>query len=431
MDFLTANDRVGEYPDSYYAATATPLDAFPAARGDLSCDICVVGGGFMGLSTALHLAEQGYQVTLVEAQRVGFGASGRNGGQVSGGQRIHQDDLEALVGQDLARKLWGLSQESVDVLRGLDQKYDTGAGWSAGVIEADHRARFVPHTHAYVDKLNTEYGYDKIRKLDRDELYDLCRSDAYHGGAIDMGGGHIHPLRFALGLARACRDLGVTIYEQTRVTCVEEGEPAVVHTDGAIIRARYVVMGCNGYLGRMQDRVAARVMPINNFIIATEPLADPEVVMKGNHCVADSKYVINYFRLSEDNRMLFGGGESYGYKFPSDIEGVVRKAMAQIFPQLDGIRVDYAWGGTLGITMNRLPHVERITGNILSLSGFSGHGVALATFAGKVAAEAIAGQAEKFDLMASVPSPRFPGGAALRYPLLVLGMLWFGLKDRF
>jgi len=431
MDFLTANDRVGEYPDSYYAATATPLDAFPAARGDLSCDICVVGGGFMGLSTALHLAEQGYQVTLVEAQRVGFGASGRNGGQVSGGQRIHQDDLEALVGQDLARKLWGLSQESVDVLRGLDQKYDTGAGWSAGVIEADHRARFVPHTHAYVDKLNTEYGYDKIRKLDRDELYDLCRSDAYHGGAIDMGGGHIHPLRFALGLARACRDLGVTIYEQTRVTRVEEGEPAVVHTDGAIIRARYVVMGCNGYLGRMQDRVAARVMPINNFIIATEPLADPEVVMKGNHCVADSKYVINYFRLSDDNRMLFGGGESYGYKFPSDIEGVVRKAMAQIFPQLDGIRVDYAWGGTLGITMNRLPHVERITGNILSLSGFSGHGVALATFAGKVAAEAIAGQAEKFDLMASVPSPRFPGGAALRYPLLVLGMLWFGLKDRF
>lgn len=431
MDFLTANDRVGEYPDSYYAATATPLDAFPAARGDFSCDICVVGGGFMGLSTALHLAEQGYQVTLVEAQRVGFGASGRNGGQVSGGQRIHQDDLEALVGQDLARKLWGLSQESVDVLRGLDQKYDTGAGWSAGVIEADHRARFVPHTHAYVDKLNTEYGYDKIRKLDRDELYDLCRSDAYHGGAIDMGGGHIHPLRFALGLARACRDLGVTIYEQTRVTRVEEGEPAVVHTEGATIRARYVVMGCNGYLGRMQDRVAARVMPINNFIIATEPLADPEVVMKGNHCVADSKYVINYFRLSDDNRMLFGGGESYGYKFPSDIEGVVRKAMAQIFPQLDGIRVDYAWGGTLGITMNRLPHVERITGNILSLSGFSGHGVALATFAGKVAAQAIAGQAEKFDLMASVPSPRFPGGAALRYPLLVLGMLWFGLKDRF
>ncbi|NBT53087.1 MAG: FAD-binding oxidoreductase, partial [Marivivens sp.] len=329
------------------------------------------------------------------------------------------------------RKLWALSQESVDVLRGLDQKYDTGAGWAAGVIEADHRARFVPHTHAYVDKLNTEYGYDKIRKLDRDELYDLCRSDAYHGGAIDMGGGHFHPLRFALGLARACRDLGVTIYEQTRVTRVEEGEPAIVHTEGATIRARYVVMGCNGYLGRMQERVAARVMPINNFIIATEPLADPELVMKGNHCVADSKYVINYFRLSDDNRMLFGGGESYGYKFPSNIEGVVRKAMAQIFPQLNGIRVDYAWGGTLGITMNRLPHVERITGNILSLSGFSGHGVALATFAGKVAAEAIAGQAEKFDIMASVPSPRFPGGAALRHPLLVLGMLWFGLKDRF
>ena len=430
MDVLTANDRPGEYPASYYAATSEPLAPFPSAQGDLTADVCVIGAGFMGLSTALHLAKRGYQVTVVEAQRIGFGASGRNGGQVSGGQRIHQDELEKLVGRDMARQLWDISQESVRVLRDLDAEYDCGAGWVDGVIEADHRARFVADTHAYVDKINAEYGYDKLRKLDRDELYDLCRSPAYHGGAIDMGGGHIHPLRFALGLARACVDLGVTFYEQSRVSYVEEGDPAIVHTDSAKIRAKFVVMGCNGYLGKMQSQVAARVMPINNFIIATEPLDDPDAVLKNNHCVADSKYVINYFRLSDDNRMLFGGGESYGYKFPADIASTVRKPMSQIFPQLADARIEYAWGGTLGITMNRLPHVERLSGNVLSLSGFSGHGVALATMSGKVAAAAIAGQAEQFDVMAQVPTPQFPGGASLRKPLLVLGMLWFGLMDK-
>ncbi len=430
MDVLTANDRPGAYPASYYAATAEPLPKQPQLAGSVRADVCVVGGGFTGLSSALHLAQRGYRVVLVEAQRVGFGASGRNGGQVAADQRLDQDDLEQMVGLDHARRLWDLGRESAQLVRDLDAAHGCNAGWTPGIIHAAHRARFVSGYHAYAERLARDYGHDQITPLNRDQIRDLVASDAYYGGTLDMSGGHIHPLRFALGLARACLVEGVEIYEQTRVTEVVEGQPATVKTATGQVVADHVVLGCNGYLGHMQKRVAARVMPINNFIIATEPLPDPDAVLKNDHAVADSKFVINYFRLSDDGRMLFGGGESYGYRFPRDIESLVRKPMSQIFPQLGNLRVDYAWGGTLAITMNRMPHFERLSGNILSMSGYSGHGVAIATLAGKLAAEAIAGQAERFDVMASVPTQVFPGGAALRWPLLVLAMLWFGLRDR-
>ncbi|WP_375280949.1 NAD(P)/FAD-dependent oxidoreductase [Pseudooctadecabacter sp.] len=428
MDLLTANDRAGEYPASYYAATATPLDPFPAAKGAVRCDVCVVGGGYSGLSAALYLTREGYDVVLLDAQRVGFGASGRNGGQVGTGQRIGQDDLEEIAGRDQARALWDLSIESVNLLRNLKAKYAIDCGWSDGIIEADHKRKFVPHSHAYAEKLQRDYGYDLIRPVGREEMRELVGSLAYHGGTLDMGGGHIHPLRFALGLARAARDEGVRIFEHSKVT--EVTSDAKVVTQDADIRAKYVILGCNGYLGALNTDVAARVMPINNFIAATAPLDDPKSVIRDNHAVADSKFVINYFRLSDDNRLLFGGGESYGYRFPRDIAATVRKPMGQIFPQLKDVPIDYAWGGTLGITMNRLPHFARVSDRVLSISGYSGHGVALATLGGKLAAEAVQGQAERFDLFATLPSPRFPGGAALRSPLLALAMIWYGLRDR-
>ncbi len=222
------------------------------------------------------------------------------------------------------------------------------------------------------------------------------------------------------------------IFEESRVTAINEGDPAEVITESARISARFVVMGCNGYLGKMQGHVAERVMPINNYIVATKPMSAEaqEALIRNNYAVADSKFVINYFRFSDDHRLLFGGTESYRYKFPSDIAGAVRRPMEEIFPQLKGVGIEYAWGGTLGITMNRMPHYERISGNILTLSGFSGHGVGMATLSGQIAAEAIAGQAERFDIMAGVPTHRFPGGPALRSPLLVLAMLWFSLRDK-
>jgi gamma-glutamylputrescine oxidase len=430
MDLLNANDKAGQYPASYYAATATPLNPFPEAKGAISCDVCVVGGGYSGLSAALHLAQAGYDVVLLDAQRVGFGASGRNGGQVGAGQRIGQDDLEGLVDLAQARALWDLSLESVGLVRDLIRTHDFDCGWSDGIIEADYRAKNVPHSHEYADKLRNEYDYDLIRPVGRDEMRSLVGSSAYYGGTLDMGGGHIHPLRFALGLAGAARDAGVRIHERSKVSSVTpDGK---VTTDQAQITAKHVILGCNGYLGALNGHVAQRVMPINNFIAATEPLSDAKArnLIRDNHAVADSKFVINYFRLSEDNRMLFGGGESYGYKFPKDIAKTVRKPMLQIFPQLKDTKIDYAWGGTLGITMNRMPHFARVSDRVLSISGYSGHGVAMATLAGKLAAQSVAGQAEKFDVFSTVPTPRFPGGPRLRTPLLVLAMFWYSMRDR-
>ncbi|MGH1483154.1 MAG: NAD(P)/FAD-dependent oxidoreductase [Geminicoccales bacterium] len=432
MDILTANDRVGAYPASYYAATVTALAPFEPAAGALTCDVCIIGAGFTGLSAALHLGEAGYDVILLDAHRVGFGASGRNGGQVGVGQRMDQAQLEKIVGRDHARDLWNLSLESVQLVRDRIAAHDIDCGFADGIIHADHRARFVPDSHAYARKLQDEYDYGLIRPVDREEMRSLVGSPAYHGGTLDMGGGHIHPLRYAFGLAKAVAACGARIFECSRVTHIEETAPARISTGKADITAAHVILACNGYLGHLNDEVAGRVMPINNFIIATEPLDDQHArsLIRDNHAVADSKFVINYFRLSEDRRMLFGGGESYGYRFPSDIGKLVRKPMLDIYPQLQDVRIDYAWGGTLGITMNRMPHFARLRGNILCASGYSGHGVAMATLGGKLAAEAIAGQAERFDLMASVPTQRFPGGAALRWPLLVLAMVWFSLRDR-
>lgn len=434
MDLLTINDQPGRYPKSYYAfnAQANGLDARPVAKGELRCDVCVVGGGFTGLSSALHLAQRGYDVILLEAQRVGFGASGRNGGQVGQGQRVEQGELEDMVGQDRAQALWQLARQSVDLVRELSKSDLVHADFHPGIIHADHRARYVKHSHEYVKHLQDAYGYTAIRALDREELQSLVNSPAYHGGSIFEDAGHIDPLQYVLGLARMAEAAGVRIFEQSRVMSLQEVSPAVVTTDAARVKADHVVLGCNGYLGKLNGRVAARVMPINNYVIATEPLGPErqEELIRNNYAVADSKFVVNYFRFSHDHRLLFGGTESYRYKFPDDIAGAVRVPMLEIFPQLRDVRIDHAWGGTLGITMNRMPHFERLRGNILSLSGFSGHGVAMASLAGQIAADAIAGQAERFDLMASVPTRRFPGGAALRSPLLMLAMLWYSFRDK-
>ena len=425
MNLLYANDRAGEYPRSWYAATTDLPPQRAALSGDVRADVCVVGAGYTGLSAALHLAQAGRSVVVVEAQRVGFGASGRNGGQLGAGQRIEQPALEDMVGRDDARRLWDMGRAAVALVKDLVATHDIDCFLKPGLAWTAESAGDVDDLHRYADHMARHYDYP-LDVLDGPGVAALCPSPAYKGGILDHEPGHLHPLRYALGLARAAEAAGARIFEGSPVTSIEGG----VHTASGRVRADHIVLACNGYLGDLAPQVAARVMPINNFIAATAPLDDPDRVLTRDIAVADGRYVINYFRLSHDGRLLFGGGESYGYRFPRDIAATVRKPMSQIFPHLADLPIDYAWGGTLAITMKRLPYLKRIAPNMLSASGYSGHGVGNATHAGKLMADAICGDTDGFDTMSRIPTQPFPGGTALRHPILVLAMTWIAMRDR-
>ncbi|MGI9435713.1 MAG: NAD(P)/FAD-dependent oxidoreductase [Geminicoccaceae bacterium] len=429
---LTANDTRGAYPPSYYAATANALDPLPPLNGDITADVCIIGGGYTGLSAALHLSERGYNVVLVEAHRVGWGASGRNGGQVDSGQRRAQSELETLLGRDHAKQLWSLAEEAKCLVKSLIAEHQIACDLKPGVIQADHKARYVEHTRREVEKLQEDYGYQLIRALTKEEIRAALGTDSYHGGALDEGAGHLHPLNYALGLAKAARRSGARLFERSQVLRYEQGKPCRVILEGGSITAEFVILACNGYLDKLDGKTSSRTMPINNFIIATEPLSEDQAhdLIRDDVAVADSKFVINYYRLSADRRLLFGGGETYSYSFPEDIKAYVRPHMLEVYPQLETTAIDYGWGGTLAITMNRLPYFAQLSPNVLTAAGYSGQGVALATLAGKILAEAVAGTAERMDVMARIPTQPFPGGSYLRWPLLVLSMFYYSLRDK-
>lgn len=431
VNLLHANDRLGEYPSSWYAATCVALAPFPRAEGEISADICVIGGGYTGLSTALHLAEAGMSVVLLEAHRIGFGASGRNGGQVGSGQRQDQDWIEKTAGRETARALWDMAEAAKAMVRQrIDQHQMPGVSWQPGIAHGCWHAAEVDHARQNAEKLARDYGYEQITPLDQAGIRGLIGSQVFKGGDIDRGAGHIHPLNFAIGLAKAASAAGAQIFEQSEVLAMTPGAEPLVETEHARIRCKQLVLATNGYTGKLNRRVSARVMPINNFIIATEPLgARAREVLAEPIAAHDTKFIVNYWRLSEDNRLLFGGAESYGYRFP-EIAALVRKPMLEIYPQLKDIRIDYAWGGTLAITVNRMPGFLRPGQNVISASACSGHGVALSTMAGKLVADAIRGEPEGFDLLAELPARDFPGGDSLRWPLLVAAMLWYRSRDR-
>ncbi len=431
-DVLYANDRQGIYPPSYYQATAALLEPFSALEDEVRCDVCVVGAGYTGLSAALHLAELGYDVIVLDAHRVGWGASGRNGGQLSSALRLEQTELEALVGLDAAKDLWELGAQANKLVRSLPEKYDIDFELKSGVLHANHKHKFGDETKHEVEHLQKTYGFEDIRYVDKAEIRDIVGSDAYFNGSLDMRAGHLHPLKLALGLARACIAKGVRIFENSEVIDLKHQSPAIVLTKNGNVTAQYVLLGCNGYLQSLDHKTSQRVMPINNFIIATEPLSQTQVqdVLSRDIAVADSKFVINYFRLSDDKRLLFGGGENYSYKFPDDIKSFVSKPMLEIFPQLKSVEIEYGWGGTLGITMNRMPYVDRLSSNVFTAGGYSGEGVGMGVFAGSVLAEMINGTATRFDVLQRVPAKKFPGGMIARKPLLALAMLYYSIRDK-
>ncbi|MBB5752328.1 NAD(P)/FAD-dependent oxidoreductase [Prosthecomicrobium pneumaticum] len=417
---------------SFYAATADAELAFPPLEGDTRADVAIVGGGYTGLSAALHLAEAGVDVVLLEAERVGWGASGRNGGQLHTGQRRDQDWLEARLGLAPARALWTMAEEAKALVHDLIARHGIDAEWRPGLVEAVHKRRMVPHERAYAERLARDYGYRDAEWLEPDRLAAMIGTDAYFGGRLDRGAGHLHPLKFAQGLARAAAKAGARLHEGTRVRRLATGAKPTLETARGRVTADIVVLAGNGYLDGIDGTVEARVLPIKNFILTTEPIGAGAAggLLPGGEAVSDSRFVVYYWRPTADGRLLFGGGETYSRTDPRDLFAFVRRHLLRIYPGLADTPISHAWGGTLAVTVKRLPYIRRARPGVYVASGYSGQGVALAPYGGKILAEAIRGDPARLDTFAALPAPAFPGGTLLRYPALVAGMTWYALRDR-
>jgi gamma-glutamylputrescine oxidase len=417
--------------DSYYAATAAYQFEFPQLTGEETADICIIGAGYTGLSSALHLAERGYRVILLEAETPAYGASGRNGGHVGIGQRADQEDLEERFGKDAATLLWEMGLEAVDTVKSLIHRHDIKCGLKHGDVHLAHKRKLCAGLEYEMEFLSKRYNFEEMEYINEDRLTDFVGSENFYGGLWDKVSCHLHPLNYALGLTKAAVDAGVKIYQHSRVESYG-GAPLRVKTAQGSVVTSELILACNAYIEHLEPRINGNIMPINNFVIATEPLSAElaKSLIPKDTSLADSRFVINYWRLSADNRLIFGGGENYRRNFPADIKGFVRKYMLEIYPQLGNTAIDYGWGGTLAITMNRLPDFGRIQDNIWYMQGYSGHGVPTATFAGKLVAEAISGKLERFDLMSQLSNSKFPGGTLLRWPGMVAGMLYYSLRDR-
>jgi gamma-glutamylputrescine oxidase len=423
--FMPAEGRA-PHVASWYAASAGDIPAYPALKGHVRADVAVVGGGFTGLSAALSLARAGYKVVVIEANKIGWGASGRNGGQVHTGQRQDPDWLAARIGEGPTRDLMRLADEARGHLDRLITENAIDCDFRPGLIHAVHKPRQVEAEKRHVDHLRTKWGIDK-QFLDRDETARRIGTDIYHGASFDPRGGKLHPLKLALGLARAAVAAGATLYEDSRVTLIRHGAKPIVVTALGEAMVDTVILCGNGYLGGLDAETDARVLPINNFVVATEPL--DEMLIPGEEAVSDSRFVVYYWHQTPDRRLVFGGGETYSHDFPEDIAAFVRPHLARVYPRLAGVPISHAWGGTLGITFNRMPFIRRPKPNVFIAAGYSGQGVMLAPFVGHVIAEAVTGTMGRFDVFAKVPVTPFPGGPLLRWPTLVAAMSWFKLLD--
>ena len=429
-DALSPTDR---HAPSWYAATAGPAVATTPLAGATECDVCVVGGGLTGVAAALHLARGGREVVLLEQALLGWGASGRNGGQAHVGMRRTPDWLESRYGAQKAAALWQLALGAREHLDWLMRDCGIDCDYRAGLLHADHKPRYTAATRRHVEKLRTHYAYPHVRFVEREELRTLVASESYFGASFDARGGHLHPLKLVLGMARAASSHGARLHERTQVKSVaRSGTVFAVHTAAGTVSARSVVLAGDGYLHGIAPAVESRVMPINNFIAVTGPLgaAGARALIANEAAVSDSRFVVNYYRTTPDHRLLFGGGETYSYRVPRDIAAFVRPHIERTFPQLAGTRIDYGWGGPVAITPVRMPLVRELQPGLFNASGYSGLGVVLAPYAGKVVADAIAGERSQFELLAGIPVPRFPGGRLLRSATLVAAMSYYALRDR-
>lgn len=420
-----------DYPASYYAATSNQTVPRPALADHRQVDVCVIGAGYTGLSTALFLLEKGFSVTVLEAVKVGFGASGRNGGQIVNSYSRDLDSIERSVSEPAAKLIGEMAFEGGRIIRDRVARYNIRCDLKDGGVFAAFNKKQMHHLEAQ-KALWERYGYQHLELLDQHDIQQVVASDRYAGGMLDKQGGHIHPLNLALGEATAIESLGGIIYENSPAIRVERGEQPVVHTPDGSIRARFVVVAGNAYLGGLIPELAAKSMPCGTQVIATEPL-DEELarsLLPQDYCVEDCNYLLDYYRLSADKSLIYGGGVVYGARDPADVTSIIRPKMLKTFPQLANVKVDYAWTGNFLLTLSRLPQVGRLGSNIYYSQGCSGHGVTYTHVAGKVIAEALSGQAERFDAFASLPHYPFPGGQRFQAPLSALGAMYYSLRDR-
>ncbi len=427
------NNEMNKAPhaDSYYVASANAQPDYAPLQGEIRADVCVIGAGLTGCSTALNLAERGYKVVVLEAERVGWGASGRNGGQMITGFAKDMGGITQLVGDLDARRLWDMSLEAVSQVRERVAKHQIDCDLKRGHLLVAIKPRHVKELEQHERELRKAYDYDVLQAFDNIQVRDVVGSERYIGGLFDPNSGHLHPLNYTLGLSRAATDAGVQFFEASRVRRVNCAGNNNVYTDGGQVRCQFVVYCCNAYIKNLQRQLRSKIMPVGTYIIATEPMDALRAMdlIRNDASIGDINFVLDYFRLSADKRMLFGGAVSYSTVPPRDLTDYMRQRMLKVYPQLHDVKIDYTWGGFVGITMNRLPHWGRLDKDVYFAQGFSGHGVALTGLAGKLMAEAIAGTAERFDVFARIPHKSFPGGSFLRTPGLVLGMAYYRLRD--
>lgn len=432
---------------SYYAASANEQPVYPKLQGDIEADVCVVGGGFAGLSAAIELADRGYSVVVLEANHIGFGASGRNGGQIIAGLACEQNVIENALGFEAAKQVWGMTLEALDLVRERVKRFDIQCDLTDGFLGVSVGERKGKKLRKWFDGMVQKYHYDSDATwIEPAYIKQWLDSPRYFNGYYDRRSGHLHPLNYCLGLAKGAASLGVRIFQHSPVNAMQQGqalnkELVTLHAETGNVKARFVVLAGNMYLPEVSPKLAPdlarRIMPVGTYIIGTEPI-DPKLAAKlipTNAAVCDSNFVLDYFRFSASSssnepRMIFGGRVSYSAMTPHNLTASMQARMAAAFPQLKDTKIEYTWGGFVDITMNRAPDFGRIASNVYYLQGFSGHGVALTGLAGKLVAEAISGQAERLDLIAQIKHHDFPGGKLLRTPALVLGMLWYQLRDK-
>lgn len=416
---------------SYYAATANPRRDWPALQGDHACDVCIVGGGYSGLSTALHLAERGLKIILLEAVKIGFGASGRNGGQVINGYSRDHDTILGRYGADTANALLAASFEGGDIIREKIAKYKINCDYKPGSFFAafsEGQMKTLLHNKEVWESA----GNREVEIYTKDRMKEVVGTDIYYGGMVDRRGGHLHPLNLALGEAAALDSLGGKIFEQSRVTSIEDGAKQTVHTSGGKVTASHVVICGNAYLDGLMPSLSGKTMSVSSQIITTEPLGEElaKKTIPSGFCVEDCNFLLDYYRITADHRLLFGGGVVYSSTEPSDIIKRLHPHLIKTFPYLADKKIDFAWSGKFTLTLTRMPHIGRLSDKVYFIQGDNGHGVTTCHLLGKLTAEAICQQSSRYDVFASMRNFPFPGGRMFRVPLTALGAWYYGMREK-